>query len=484
MNQGLEMRNRLLILYVLCVGVLMIVLDTTIVTVALPSIVSDLRLSGTSQTWLLNAYMLTFGGFLLLSGRLGDLYGRRRLFLAGIGIFTLASIACGWSHLPATLILARAVQGLFGAVVAATSLSLIMELFPDSAARAKALGIYGFVCAGGGALGDFLGGLLTRYLDWHWIFLINLPIGGAVYLLCVLWLPRDSKSSAQRQLDVGGAVAITAALALLVYTLVHGNEVGWMSMQTGGSLGAVGILMLWFLRMEMQAQNPLVPLRLFSARNFGVANLVCILWAAGSFAWFVIPALYLQRVLDYDAFRVGLAFMPSTLIMSVFSAGLAERMVMRWGVSRPLLMGLMLAAAGLAFFARAPLEGTFVADVLPGMLLLGLGAGMASTPLLMIAMSDVASVESGLASGVVNTSFMMGGALGLAALASLAEARTAALHRVGVQFTSALNGGYHAAFLAGASVTVTAAIISALLLRDSRALGDTGSLPAASSTMI
>jgi EmrB/QacA subfamily drug resistance transporter len=462
---SLDVRKRWLALYVLCLGVLMIVLDTTIVTVALPSIQADLGFSGTSLVWVLNAYLLTFGGFLLLGGRLGDLYGQRRLFLLGLIVFTLASLACGLSAAQAPLVIARAVQGVGGAVVTAVALSLIMNLFTDGAERAKAMGIYAFVCAAGGSIGEVLGGLLTNALSWHWIFLVNLPIGMAVYWLCVTLLPRDRPATGPRRLDIAGAVTVTTGLMLAVYAIVDGNRAGWMSVQTTSLLGAAVVLLMVFLGIEAHVREPLMPLRLFRLRNVAAANVVSVLWAAGMFTWFVIAALYMQHVLGYDPLQVGLAFLPADLVMAVFSAGLSARVVVRFGIRRPLWIGLLLGAAGLALFARAPPAGTFIVDVLPGMMLLGLGAGMAFNPVLLAAMSDVDSSESGLASGVVNTSFMMGGALGLAALASLADARTAELQRSGSEALAAINGGYQLAFLLGAVLTAAAAVLAALLLR-------------------
>jgi EmrB/QacA subfamily drug resistance transporter len=462
---SLDGHKRWLALYVLCLGVLMIVLDTTIVTVALPSIQADLGFSGTSLVWVLNAYLLTFGGFLLLGGRLGDLYGQRRLFLLGLILFTLASLACGLSAAQAPLVVARGVQGVGGAVVTAVALSLIMNLFTDGAERAKAMGIYAFVCAAGGSIGEVLGGLLTNALSWHWIFLVNLPIGVAVYWLCVTLLPRDRPATGPRRLDIAGAVTVTTGLMLAVYAIVDGNRAGWTSVQTTSLLGTAMVLLMVFLGIEARVREPLMPLRLFRLRNVAAANVVSVLWAAGMFTWFVIAALYMQHVLGYDPLQVGLAFLPADLVMAVFSAGLSARVVVRFGIRRPLWIGLLLGAAGLALFARAPLAGTFIVDVLPGMTLLGLGAGMAFNPVLLAAMSDVDSNESGLASGVVNTSFMMGGALGLAALASLADARTAELRRSGSEALAAINGGYQLAFLFGAVLTAAAAVLAALLLR-------------------
>lgn len=461
---GLDRRTRWLALLVLCLGVLMIVLDTTIVNVALPSIRDDLAFSETSLVWVVNAYMLTFGGFLLLGGRLGDLYGHRRLFVAGIALFTLASLACGLAPSQAMLVAARAVQGLGGAVVSAVSLSLIMTLFSEPEDRAKAMGVYGFVCAGGGSLGVLLGGVLTSTLSWHWIFLVNLPIGAAVYGLSMALLPAGGGQSGER-LDVAGAVAITAALMLAVYAVVNGNERGWTSLPTLGLLGAAAVLLAAFLVIESKVRAPLMPLGLFRLRNLATANAAGVLWAAAMFAAFFISALYLQVVLGYSPMQVGLAFLPANVIMALFSLGLSARLVMRFGIRAPLAAGLALAAFGLALFARAPIEGAFVADVLPGMLLLGLGAGIALNPMLLAAMNDVDQADAGLASGVVNTSFMMGGALGLAVLASLAAARTNFLLEAGTAQAAALNGGYQLAFALGAACGAVAAILCALLLR-------------------
>jgi EmrB/QacA subfamily drug resistance transporter len=457
-------RRRWLALMVLCLGVLMIVLDTTIVNVALPSIREDLRFSETSLVWVVNAYMLTFGGFLLLGGRLGDLWGHRRVFLGGIVLFTIASLACGVAGSQTVLITARAVQGLGGAVVSAVALSLIMNLFTEPAERAKAMGVYGFVCAGGGSIGVLLGGLLTSALSWHWIFLVNLPIGVAVYALC-LRLIQPGERIAGQKLDIAGAATVTLSLMLAVYGVVNGNEAGWLSAQTLGLLGTAAVLMAAFITIEARVAAPLMPLSLFRLRNVATANGVGVLWAAAMFAWFFISALYLQLVLGYSAMQVGLAFLPANLIMAAFSLGLSAKIVMRFGIRGPLCAGLLMAAVGLALFARAPVNGQFVLDVLPGMLLLGLGAGIAFNPLLLAAMSDVDPSESGLASGVVNTAFMMGGALGLAVLASVAAARTTTLLGAGAAQAAALNGGYQLAFVIGAVFAAVAGVLGGVFMR-------------------
>jgi EmrB/QacA subfamily drug resistance transporter len=456
--------RRWLALYMLCAGELMIVLDTTVVNVALPSIREALGFGESSLVWVVNAYILTYGGFMLLGGRLGDLYGKRRLFLAGITLFTVASLACGLANSQPLLVIARAVQGLGGAVVSAIALSLIMDLFTGAADRAKAMGIYGFVCAGGGSLGVLLGGGLTSALSWHWVFLINLPIGAAVYALCAALLP-DDRPASRPGLDVGGAILITSALLLAVYGIVNGPL---------ALLAAAALLLAAFLAVESRVAHPLMPLRLFRLRSMAVANAVGALWAAAMFAWFFIEALYLQGVLGYDAFAVGLAFLPSNLIMAAFSIGLSAKMVMRYGLRTPIALGLGLAAAGLALFALAPVQGDFWRHVLPGMLLLGIGCGMALNPVMLAAMGDVAPDESGLASGVLNTAFMMGGALGLAILASLAAFQTQ--RSGGTQSLAALTQGYHLAFAVAAAFAGLAALLG-LLLREPEERRESWAIP-------
>jgi EmrB/QacA subfamily drug resistance transporter len=468
---SMDGRSRWLALVIVCLGDLMIVLDVTIVGVALPSIREDLGFSETSLAWVVNAYLLTFGGFLLLGGRLGDLFGHRRLFLIGIVLFTLASLACGLATSQELLVGARAVQGLGGAVVSAVALSLIVTLFTEPAERAKAMGVFGFVAAGGGTIGVLLGGILTDALDWHWIFLVNVPIGVVVCALSLRVLPAAHVAVGDRRLDVAGAVTVTTALILAVYAIVNGNEAGWTSAQTIGLLSAAAALLVVFLGIEARVRSPLVPLGLFRLRNVATSNVVGVLWAAAMFAWFFLSALYLQLVLGYSPLQVGLAFLPANLIMAVFSLGLSAKLVMRFGIRPPLAIGLSLAGVGLLLFARAPVDGTFAVDVLPSMILLGLGAGMAFNPVLLAAMSDVAPSEAGLASGVVNTSFMMGGALGLAVLASVAASRTETLQASGDDSLAALTGGYHAAFLLGAIFAIGAAVIGAVFLRAGLAVG-------------
>lgn len=464
---SLEGRSRWIALYVLCAGNLMIVLDATIVNVALPSIRADLDFSETGLAWVVNAYLLTFGGLLLLGGRLGDLFGYRRLFLIGLGVFTLASLACGLAGSQSFLIGARAVQGMGGAVVSVIMLSLLMILFTEPAERAKAMGVVGFVLSGGGTAGVLLGGVLTDLLSWNWIFLVNIPVGIAVFALCLRLLPRDRERQAGGRLDLGGAVTITAAIMLATYAIVNGNGNGWTSGETLGLLGGAAALLIVFLVIESRVPSPLVPLGLFKLRNVSTANVVGVLIAGGMFGLFFLSALYLQLVLGYTPLEVGLAFLPSTVVWGIASIALSDRLVIRYGIKPPLVGGLLLYIAGLLLFARAPVDGSFVVDVLPAMLVFGLGGGITFNPLLLAAMGDVAPTEAGLASGLVNTSFMMGGALGLAVLASLAASRSDTLAADGDGALVSLTGGYHLAFLVGALFVAAAVALAAGVMRPS-----------------
>jgi len=457
-------RSRWLALYVLCLGDLMIVLDTNIVNVALPTIQDELGFSQTALAWVVNAYMLTFGGFLLLCGRLGDLYGARRVFLGGVVAFTTASVACGLAPSSQLLVLGRGVQGLAGAAVSAVALALIMGLFEDPAERAKAMGVFGFVMSGGGAVGVLLGGVLTGLLSWNWIFLVNVPIGVTVWVLATRVLPRDADAAPGR-LDLNGAVLVTASLMLATYGVVGGNAAGWTSTRTLSFLGASALLLVAFVGWEARTAHPLLPLRLFRLRNLAVSQVLGMLWASAMFAWFFLSALYLDGVLGYDAIQVGLAYLPTCVVMGYCSLKVSDRLVMRFGIRPPLFAGLALAAASLALFARVPVEGTYAVDVLPAMLLMGLGAGIAFNPVLLAAMGDVEPYEAGLASGVVNTSFMMGGALGLAVFVAISDSRFNALLDEGAGPLEAATGGYRAAFAVGAVAALAAAVIGGALLR-------------------
>ena len=460
-----DIKSRWLALYVLCLGDLMIVLDSSIVNVALPSIQTDLGFSQSALAWVVNAYLLTFGGFLLLSGRFGDLLGNKRVFLGGVVSFTVASVACGLAPSAGLLVVGRAIQGLGGAAVSAVALSLIMGLFTDPGERAKAMGVFGFVMSGGGAVGVLLGGVLTGLFSWNWIFLVNVPIGVAVWFAARKVLPADEVVPEKSRLDVIGAIMVTAALMLSVYAIVGGNEAGWTSARTLVLLGTGAALLVAFVAREAKVANPLVPLRLFALRNVSISQVVGALWAAAMFAWFFLAAIYLQKVLHYSALEVGLAFIPTSVVMAYCSLRVSDKLVMKFGIRPPLTVGLGLAAVSLGLFSQAPVDGNFVVHVLPSMVLLGIGAGIAFNPVLLAAMGDVEPQESGLASGLVNTSFMMGGALGLAVLVSISTARTESLTADGASAVAALNGGLQAAFAVGAIAALLAAVVGGVFLR-------------------
>jgi EmrB/QacA subfamily drug resistance transporter len=460
-----DKQTRWLALYALCLGDLMIVLDTNIVNVALPSIQSDLGFSAEALAWVVNAYMLTFGGFLLLSGRLGDLYGNRRVLLGGVAAFTAASVACAFAPTAAFLVIGRAVQGLGGAAVSAVALALIMGLFSDAGERAKAMGVFGFVMSGGGAVGVLLGGVLTGLFTWHWIFLVNVPIGIAVWVLVTKVVPDHKPEGVRGSLDVPGAALVTVALMLAVYGVVGGNDAGWTSTRTLGILASAVVLLVAFVIREARVENPLVPLRVFKLRNLSISQGLGALWAGAMFACFFLTALYMQGVLGYGALEVGLAYLPSCAVMAFMSLRVSDKLVMKYGVRPPLVAGLGLVAVSLALFALTPVDGTYVVHILPGMVLLGLGAGIAFNPVLLAAMGDVEPHEAGLASGVVNTSFMMGGALGLAVLVAISSSRTGSLLDSGSSVPEALTGGYQIAFAAGALMAALAAVIGGVLLR-------------------
>jgi EmrB/QacA subfamily drug resistance transporter len=471
-------RNRWLALIVLCVGVLPIMVDVTVVNVVLSPIREDLRFTDNSLVWVINAYTLVFGGFLLLGGRLGDLYGHRKLFLIGVALFTIGSLACGLSSTKTLLIGSRALQGFAGAIVTAIALSLVMNIFTDRVERAKAMGVYGFVCAGGGSIGLLLGGTVASALNWHWIFLINVPIGLVVYALCVSLLPKVRQEKVQGRVDVGGATTVTASLMLATFAIVNGNEYGWASARTLDLLACSMALVVVFVIIETVVSVPLVPLGIFRLRNFAISNIVGALWLAGGTTWLYMSALYMQVLLGYGPMRVGLASMPANAMCAIFALGVSAKLVTRFGIKMPLSTGLLLVTISLALFSRVPLDGKVITAVLPSMILLGVGAGIAFNPLMLAAVSDVAPSEYGVASGIVNTSCVMGGALGLAILASLAAARSSDLIALGSNTHAALAGGYRLALMVSVVCVGTGAVLSAAFLRENRQV--TAHLPRAS----
>ena len=462
-------------LYVLCVGMLMIVLDATIVNVALPSIQDDLGFSQSNLAWVVNAYLIAFGGLLLLAGRLGDLIGQRRVFLIGLAVFTAASLLCAVAQSQGVLIGARFVQGVGGALTSAVILGMIVTMFPEPRELAKAIGVYTFVAVAGGSIGLIVGGVLTEAINWHWIFFVNLPIGVATALFA-LRLVEDGEGIGLREgADIPGAALLTAGLMLGVYTILEVEQQGWGSTQTL-ALGGVAIALLTvFVVRQARIANPLMPLRLFRSRNVSGANLVQALLVVGMFGMFFLGALYMQRVLGYGALEVGLAYLPVTLVMGTMSFRFSARLNMRYGPKATLIPSMVAIAGGLLLFARTPVDASYVVDLLPPMVLIGFGAGLGFPSLMTLAMSGATPSDSGLASGLVNTSVQVGGAIGLAVLATFATERTDGLLADGESTAAALNSGYHLAYLIGAGLVAVAIVIAVRVLRtETRGAAESG----------
>jgi EmrB/QacA subfamily drug resistance transporter len=452
-------------LYVLCVGMLMIVLDATIVNVALPTIQDDLGFAQNDLAWVVNAYLIAFGGLLLLAGRVGDLIGQRRIFLIGLAVFTGASLLCALAQSQGLLIGARFVQGVGGALTSAVILGMIVTMFPEPREQAKAIGAYTFVAVAGGSIGLLAGGVLTQTINWHWIFFVNLPIGVATALFAIRLVPVRPGLGLTGGADLLGAVLLTGGLMLTVYTILGVAEEGWGSTQTL-ALGAVSLALLAaFVIRQARVANPLVPLRLFRSREVAGANLVQALLVVGMFGMFFLGALYMQRILGYDALQVGLAYLPTTVVMGIMSFRFTGQLNLRFGPQATLLPAMAFVAVGLLLLARTPVDASYVVDLLPAMILIGLGAGLAFPSLMTLAMSGATESDSGLASGLVNTSVQVGGAIGLAVLATFATERTDALLADGESAVSALNSGYHLAYLIGAGLVLVAVVIAVTVLR-------------------
>ncbi len=467
---GLSERNRWIALVVLCAGFLMIILDQTIVNVALPSIQSDLHFTQSNLAWVINAYLIAFGGLLLLVGRLGDLIGRRRIFLAGLTVFTTASLVCGLADSQGLLIGARFIQGIGGAMTSAVILGMIVTMFPQPSERAKAIGVYAFVAAGGGAIGLLAGGVITQAINWHWIFFVNVPIGIATGILTTRLLPNDAGIGLEKGADAPGALLLVGSLMLAVYAIVEASNYGWGSAHTlGFGAVAVGLLAAFIVR-QATAANPLIPLRIFRNRTVTAANAMQVFMVAGIFGVFFLGALYLQRVLHYDAIEVGLAFLPVALGIAALSLSVTARLMMRFGAKPTLIGGLVLVAAGLIVFRGAPVNAGYVRDLLPAMLLLGVGAGLVFPSLMTLAMSAATPEDAGLASGLVNTTQQVGGALGLAVLATLATTRTNSVSAHGASTAVALTDGYHLAFTIASILLLVAIGLGVAFLRPTRAL--------------
>ena len=464
------LQERWAALVVLCVGMLMIALDATVVNVALPVIQQDLRLSQSGLAWVVNAYLVSFGGLLLLAGRLGDLLSRRGVFLAGLAVFTSASLLCGLAAGEATLVLARFLQGVGGAMTSAVILGMIVTLFPERGEQARAIGVFAFVASAGGSIGLLAGGVVTELVSWHWIFFLNVPIGAATALLAMRYVAADRGTGLGDGADVVGAVLVTASLMLAVTTVVGPAAArGWVDARTLGVGSLSASLLVGFVVREATAANPLMPLRIFRSRNVSGANVVQALTVAGMFGMFFLGVLYVQTVLGFDALHTGLAFLPTSLVMGTLSVRYSARLIDRFGPRTVLFPGLALIAVGLALFARVPVDGGYLADVLPGTLLLGAGVGVSFPALMMLSMSGATASDAGLTSGLVNTTVQVGAALGLAVLATLSGDRTEALLARGVAAPVAATEGFQRGFAVAAMLVAVAVCVAVAVIRDPRA---------------
>ena len=459
MNTGRPATSRWLVLVLVCLAQFMVVLDATVVNVALPSIQGDLDFSSSSLQWVVNGYTLVFGGFLLLGGRAADLLGRKRLFIAGTAVFTLASLLSGLAQSPEMLISARALQGLGGALVSPAALSIITTTFADGPERTRALGVWGAIAGSGGAFGLLLGGLLTETLSWEWVFFVNVPIGLATIIASARFVPESLGVGERRGFDLGGAVSVTSGLVILTYAIVKAQDFGWGDPRMLGLGALAAMLLAAFVAIERRSPSPLVRLGILRTRSLAATNAVMLLVAGGLFSMFFFGGLYLQNVLGYDPLEAGLAFLPMTAGI-VAGSMLSQRLIPRFGVKNVLLGGLSVAAVGLALMTRVEPDSSYVGVVLPAFVLMAIGMGNAFVPLTLTATTNVSPEDQGLASGLFNTAQQVGGALGLAVLSTLAANRTD-----GATDPAALVDGFHVAFTAGAGLIAIGAIITAVALR-------------------
>ena len=457
--------SRWLSLIILCAGFLLIVVDMTIVNVALPSIQKDLGFSQSGLAWVVNAYLIAFAGLLLLAGRLGDLVGRKLVYLIGLGIFIAASLLCGLSFTQPMLIAARFVQGIGGAVSSAVILAMIVTLFPEPVERAKAFGIFGFIASAGAAVGLLAGGLITGAVSWHWIFFVNLPIGLVTAALSARLLESDRGMGLRQGADVLGALMVTAALMLGVYTIIQTSDYGLLSTRTL-VLGAITIAVLaGFIARQATGRSPILPLRIFRSRLISVSNLVQALMNISFLSFFFLGSLDMQRVMGFSPMEIGLAFLPVALVMAVFSIRYSAKLIERFGPWAMLITGQLVVVAALVMLGFGPTNPNYFIHMMVPLALIGLGGGLSFPALTIIAMADVPMHDSGLASGLLNTTGQVGGALGLAVLATVAGTRTVDMMQSGAGLTAALAGGYHLAWLVGAGVVVVTLVVAATLLR-------------------
>jgi EmrB/QacA subfamily drug resistance transporter len=459
--------RRWIALVVVCFGQLMIVLDSTIVNVALPSIQRDLNFTQTDLTWVVNGYLIAYGSFLLVAGRVGDLIGRRKVFLAGVLLFTAASVASGLSHGAAELVAARFVQGLGGSLSAGVIIAIIVTGFPKPAERAQALSLFTFVLAGGGSIGLIAGGALTQWVNWHWIFFINLPIGIATLILGAWIIDENHGLGLSHGVDVVGAILITAALMLGVYAIVTAADSGWTSAHTLGFGGGALALVAGFAVLESRLRNPIMPLRILRLRSLTGASVTRAFVFSGMFANFFMGALYLQHIRGFSAFGTGLAFLPSTLVLATLSAGVTARLMGRFGPRNLAIAGLATITSALLLLSGADAQSSYFPRIFAAYVLFGLGAGMAFMPLLTISMSEVPLADAGLASGFGNVTMQIGAAVGLAALGTISTAHANALVASGDPLPAAMTGGYQLAFLLAAACVAAGIAVVLTVLRSS-----------------
>jgi EmrB/QacA subfamily drug resistance transporter len=457
--------RRWLALYILCAGFLMIVLDMTIVNVALPSIKNDLGFSQTSLAWVVNAYLIAYAGVLLLAGRLGDLLGRRRIFLIGLVAFTAASVLCGLSVSQPMLIAARFLQGIGGAVSSAVILGMVVTMFPEPAERARAIGVFSFVASAGASIGLLAGGVITQAVSWHWIFFVNLPIGVVIAVLAARLLESDRGIGLDQGADILGALLVTAGLMLGVYTIVQSAEYGLVSTHTLGFGGVAVILLVAFVVRQAKVRNPLLPLRLFRVPNVSASNVIQAIGGVAMFGFFFMSSLDMQRVLGYRPLTIGLAFLPVSVGMGALSIGVTARLIMRFGARNVLLVGFGLISVALLLAARGPVSGDYLRDWFPVLALLGIGGGLAFPSLAVVAMAGTSPSDAGLASGLLNTTGQVGAALGLAVLATVSTNRTGELIAQGQATAAALSSGYHLAWAIGAGLAIASIVIAATVLK-------------------
>jgi EmrB/QacA subfamily drug resistance transporter len=457
-------------LYVLCLGMLMIVLDGTIVNTALPVLKDSLNFSDGNLTWVLNAYLIPFGGLLMLSGRIGDLIGQRRMFLWGMALFTFASLLCGLAESQEVLIGARFLQGVGGALGSSVILGMIITMFQEPREQGRAIGIYSFVASAGGSVGLLLGGVLTDILSWHWIFFVNLPIGVATVVLAYRLVPhRPGLGLKENKVDVPGALMLTGGLMVGVYAIVGVEREGWGSTQTLALFAVALVLLVGFVVRQARIDHPLLPLRIFRSRNVTGANVVLLGVLSGMFSVFFFGARYAGEVLDYSPVQIGLAFLPLTLLIGFVSTKVAQPVTERFGAKHTLIGGLTSIVAAVLLFTRTPVDGSYVVDILPSMLLLGLGAGLSFTAIMGLAMSSATPEDSGIASGLVNTSMQVGGAIALSVLATFAAERTTSQLADGASDLAALNSGFHVAYLIAAGIVALAILAAVTILENERA---------------